>query len=75
MKKKLLALENCVMTLGTKAKGLLTKKEKGINGIVIEVGLLVVGVVILFLFKDQMSEFVKNLIATCLAKVNTIFNA
>lgn len=52
----------------------LMRKEKGINGVVIEVGLIVVGVVLLFVFRDQITVFVQELIKGCLDSVKGMFN-
>lgn len=66
-------LDRAVIAAKNKIGMFLNKKKEGINGIVIEVGLLVVGVVLLLLFKDQIGEFIKNLIKSSTDKLNGMF--
>lgn len=54
-------------------KGIL-KKDRGINGVVIEVGLLIIGIVLLVLFKDQIQDFIKGFIQDCITKCEGLFN-
>ncbi len=66
-------LDRVVITAKNKIGMFLNKKKEGINGIVIEVGLLVVGVVLLLLFKEQIGDFIKNLIKSSTDKLNGMF--
>lgn len=66
-------LDRAVISAKNKVNMFLNKKKEGINGIVIEVGLLVVGVVLLLLFKDQIGDFIKNLIKSSTDKLNGMF--
>lgn len=66
-------LDRAVIATKNKVSMFLNKKKEGINGIVIEVGLLVVGVVLLLLFKDQIGDFIKNLIKSSTDKLNGMF--
>lgn len=63
-------LDRAVIATKNKVNKFLNKKKEGINGIVIEVGLLVVGVVLLVVFKDQIGDFIKNLISSVTNKLN-----
>ena len=66
-------LDRVVITAKNKIGMFLNKKKEGINGIVIEVGLLVVGVVLLLLFKEQIGDFIKNFIKSITDKLNGMF--
>lgn len=66
-------LDRVVITAKNRIGMFLNKKKEGINGIVIEVGLLVVGVVLLLLFKEQIGDFIKNLIKSSTDKLNGMF--
>lgn len=66
-------LDRAVISTKNKVNMFLNQKKEGINGIVIEVGLLVVGVVLLVIFKDQIGDFIKNLIKTSTDKLNGMF--
>lgn len=63
-------LDRAVISAKNKVNMFLNKKKEGINGIVIEVGLLVVGVVLLVVFKDQIGKFIENLISSVTSKLN-----
>ena len=63
-------LDRAVISAKNKVNMFLNKKKEGINGIVIEVGLLVVGVVLLVVFKDQIGKFIENLIGSVTSKLN-----
>lgn len=66
-------LDRAVISTKNKVNMFLNQKKEGINGIVIEVGLLVVGVVLLVIFKDQIGDFIKNLIKSSTDKLNGMF--
>lgn len=74
MKGVLTKLQSAKLTLCGMAHGVMPefpKKEKGVNGIVIEVGLLVVGVALVLIFKDQIGTFIKDLITKVTTKLNS----
>ncbi len=56
-------------------KNFLMKKDNGDKAIVVEVGLAVIAVVLLVIFKTQMSNFITKLVGDMTTEIGNILSA
>lgn len=73
--KKILDFSNAVVINGTsKTRQMLTRKRKGIDGLMIAIALVVIGVAIAILFKNSMSNSMNQLLEKATNSLSNILS-
>lgn len=73
--KKILDFSNAVVINGTsKTRQMLTRKRKGIDGLMIAIALVVIGVAIAILFKNSMSNSMNLLLEKATNSLSNILS-
>lgn len=73
--KKILDFSNALVINGTsKTRQMLTRKRKGIDGLMIAIALVVIGVAIAILFKNSMSNSMNQLLEKATNSLSNILS-
>lgn len=73
--KKILDFSNALVINGTsKTRQMLTRKRKGIDGLMIAIALVVIGVAIAILFKNSMSNSMNQLLEKAANSLSNILS-
>lgn len=72
--KGMIFLGNAKERVRSKAKSMVLKKKEGAKGILEEKGLLIVGVVLLFIFRDVAIDLIQTLATFVGDKVKALFS-
>lgn len=73
--KKILDFSNALVINGTsKTRQMLTRKRKGIDGLMIAIALVVIGVAIAILFKNSMSNSMNQLLEKATNSLSSILS-
>ena len=72
--KGMIFLGNAKERVRSKAKSMVLKKKEGAKGILEEKGLLIVGVVLLFIFRDVAIDLIQTLATFVGDKVKSLFS-
>lgn len=73
--RKILNFSNAAVNNGSrKVRQLLTRKRKGIDGLMIAIALVVIGVAIAILFKDSMSNSMNQLLKKATNSLSSILS-
>ena len=73
--KKILDFSNALVINGTsKTRQMLTRKRKGIDGLIIAIALVVIGVAIAILFKNSMSNSMNQLLEKATNSLSNILS-
>ncbi len=74
MKEFFKGLKNKVTEKAVNAKVVLQKKSEGLDGLIVVIGLILVAVVVLVLFKDKIMNSFNDQISTMDTKLNALGN-
>jgi hypothetical protein len=55
-------------------KSMFSKKHKGVDGILVTVGLCIIALVLCVVFKDQLSNFITTMISSMTTKASNILS-
>lgn len=60
--------------IGSRMKGFLTKKEEGIDGILVTVGLCIIALLLCVVMKDSLTTFINTLVTSMTTKAQEILS-
>ena len=63
-----------IYQFGRKIKGLLARKEDGIDGILVTVGLCIVALVLCVVMKNSLTDFIETIVKSMTEKAGSILN-